>query len=203
MSGGKPKVIGEVLERERGDLLSMLQKALKDSCDAVDRIKRETSIKLEEIEREYSTKAESAYATITSSAELEAKSEYLKLFELESERIMHDALTRIAEMPRDSHYEEILEEILGEAIGVVNADAVIVRSAEDDVELVKKVARRMSRRKDMRTKIKVSGDVVESVGGVIVSNEEGTVSYNNTFEARLSRIADGLKRTMFDRIMEA
>ncbi len=203
MSGGKPKVIGEVLERERGDLLSMLQKALKDSYDAVDRIKRETSIKLEEIEREYSTKAESAYATITSSAELEAKSEYLKLFELESERIMHDALTRIAEMPRDSHYEKILEEILGEAIGVVNADAVIVRSAEDDVELVKKVARRMSRRKDMRTKIKVSGDVVESVGGVIVSNEEGTVSYNNTFEARLSRIADGLKRAMFDRIMEA
>ena len=202
MNGDGPKVIGEVLERERGDLLSSLQEALKDSYAIVDRIKRETIIELEEIEREYSTKAESAYATITGSAELEAKSNYLKLFERESERIMHDALMRIAEMPRDSRYEMILGKILEEAIEVVDADYVVVTPAKGDAGLVRRLARRMSRRKGTRTKIRVSDDVVDSVGGVVVRNEEGTVSYDNTFEARLSRVADGLKRIMFDRVME-
>lgn len=193
-SGAGRTVVDDAIELERRKLEEMLGSLESEAIERVLRTKEAARRELDELEREYSARAEGVRSRILGMAEIRARAEMLRLLDEESERVMKSAMERISSMPRDSNYERIIELLLEEAAAAVGSAELVVRPAKPDVAVAKRAISRLSRTKRFKgISMALSEEAVDSIGGVVVSSADGRVSYDNTFEARLERSRENIK----------
>lgn len=193
-SGAGRTVVDDAIELERRKLEEMLRSLESEAIERVLGTKEAARRELDELEREYSARAEGVRSRILGMAEIRARAEMLRLLDEESERVTRSAMERISSMPRDSNYERIIELLLEEAAAAVGSAELVVRPAKPDVAVAKRVISRLSRTKRFKgISMALSEEAVDSIGGVVVSSADGRVSYDNTFEARLERSRENIK----------
>jgi vacuolar-type H+-ATPase subunit E/Vma4 len=110
---------------------------------------------------------------------------------------MSEALEAIKSMPRDDRYAEIIEKLILEGLNVIGSNDALVIPSKPDFEVVKSVASRLAKK---GFNLVVAENPVDSVGGVVIASGDRNVIYNNTFEARLSRVTEEAKRVIFELI---
>ncbi|HEU17056.1 MAG TPA: hypothetical protein ENO38_05245 [Nitrososphaeria archaeon] len=196
-----PSVVDDVVDLEKKRIEELVSSAESEALERI-RVSKEATLKeLEEVRREYATKIEGAKSRLLGMAEIRARGELLRIMDEKSEDIMREAMSRISAMPRDSDYEKIFLALLEEASVAVGSPELVVRPAAPDAALARKVLTRASRTKRFRgVSLKLSDEVVESVGGLVVSSADGKVSYDNTFEARLARYRETIKSAIADEL---
>ncbi|MGC8555445.1 MAG: V-type ATP synthase subunit E [Conexivisphaera sp.] len=197
----RASVIDDVLDLEGKRLDEMISSLESEAVERVRRFEEATLRELENLQRDYSARTEAARARLLGMAEIRARGEALSLIDEKSEEVLREAMSRIAAMPRDSDYEKVMLSLLREAADAVGSQELVVRVARPDAALAKKIISRASRTKRFRgVSLKLSDEVVESVGGLIVSSADGRVSYDNTFEARLARYRETIKSTILGKL---
>jgi len=127
---------------------------------------------------------------IIGSAELAARNEQLQLVEEAVAKVFDDALNRLSTLSGDVA-KKTLKHLIGEALDAIEGNITIFCRKEDS-ELVKEIALEFSR--STKRSINVSRNHILCKGGVQVSSEDGSVMYDNTYEARLGRIRQLLRK---------
>jgi len=127
---------------------------------------------------------------ILGSAELAARNEQLRLIEEAVAKVFDEALNRLSALSGD-RAEKALKQLIAEALDAIEGNVTLFCRKEDN-ELVKKIAQEFS--KSTKRTITVSKNHILCKGGIQASSEDGSVMYDNTYEARLGRIRQLLRK---------
>jgi len=131
-----------------------------------------------------------------------------KLLRVESEwtkRVFEEAEKRIGKIAEHGgrEYQELLSNLALEGINAMNGNKFIVETNVRDKEVVSKllgtIGEKASKNRGETVTLQMGTLQTRSLGGVVVSTEDGVQSFNNTLEARLSgasRILEGTIRKM-------
>ncbi|MDV3244293.1 MAG: hypothetical protein LYZ66_03845 [Nitrososphaerales archaeon] len=172
---------GEVLmelQEGRSQSVALIEASKKGTMEAVAKI-LETSVK----------QAEALKRQIVGAAELEARNTQLKALEEAVTEVFSSAVSQVSKMsgPR---YDKSLTDLVGEGIEAIGPHAKVSCNSRDG----KLVAVMLNRIKGDHVKLAVDDQSVDTIGGVVLTTMDGSVRFDNTFEARLERLRPALRK---------
>ena len=166
------------LEAGRRDALSKIESARKEAAESVSKI-LETSVK----------QAESTRRQIIGTAELAARNTKLKSLEKAVNEVFELATKEISSTSGSS-YEKSIAGLIKEGIGVIGQKAKVQCSAKDK----KAVASAIKKLEGGQSKLTLDDTPLETMGGVVLTTNDGSIRFDNTFEARLERMKPTLRK---------
>lgn len=174
---------------------------LSDAKLKADDIIREAKTKSDQILSEARQKAQKESDDVIAKAKLEAESirrsilsskvraNRLKILE-EKNRIVQDVVRavedRLSNIASSSQFDKAAQRFVMEAVRAVDSDQPIVRlgfkdASKHDLDAVSKMVPKGS-------KVVSEDQPIDGLGGVIASDAEGKVIFNNSFKSRLERL---------------
>ena len=84
-------------------------------------------------------------------------------------------------MDRDDSYAELVESLMREATDTLGSTEVVVYTSEKDRDVVGSVLNGFSGSQ-------LADDTIECLGGVRIVSTDGTMTFDNTLDARISRL---------------
>jgi V/A-type H+-transporting ATPase subunit E len=171
------------------EVLSDLQAGRDQAIQNVQAVRKETSEAVAKTIEGGERQAESVKRQIIGSAELEVRNAQLKSLETAVNDVFDSAVRRISSLS-DSAIESSLTALIMEGIEVIGPRAVVHCSAKQR-KAVSSAVRRLNKG---HVKLTVHDKGIETIGGVILATSNGSVKFDNTFEARLERMRPTLRK---------
>lgn len=180
----------ESLAQFSADLRISLEEAVKIITDSA----KAVSQSLHESSQQHAKKMEAVRRQILGAAELKSRNLILSEIERAIKEVFDEALNQLAREPSDENRDVVLEKLIAESIDITGGDSFIIEASEKDLPRLGKIASRLSREKKVR--LQVAKDSISCAGGVRITSSDGSVSYDNTYEARLVRAKPLLRKQL-------
>ena len=184
------KAAADTLEKVSGEFeaeaLALHEEARKETLARVESVRKETSEAVAKILETGDKQAESAKRQIIGTAELEARNAQLKSLE-KAVNEAFEAATHEISASSGANYERAIGRLIQEGLDVIGSQARL-RCAQKDRKVV------VSAVKKLGAKVTLDEEPMETIGGVVMSTPDGTVRFDNTFEARLERMRPTLRK---------
>jgi vacuolar-type H+-ATPase subunit E/Vma4 len=182
----------EIERKAQEEATGILEKAKKEA----QRIITESNVKAAKL-REERTEAltvelDAQQRTELAIARMDQKGELLQLQSQWVNRVFEEVGKRIAKMAENNgqDYHEVLTKLILEGILKLNGNKFIVEANSRDRKTIEQSLRTIEEKagkiKKSKVVLQTGTQQVGSVGGVIISAEDGAQYFNNTLEARLS-----------------
>ncbi len=172
---------GEVLaelQQGRGQALAIVQSTKRDAAEAVSKI-LETSVK----------QAESLKRQIIGAAELETRNAQLRVLEGAVNEVFEAAMERVSKAS-GAPYRTALARLIKEGVDVIGPKAKVACSVKDK----KDVSSALKKLASGAARLTQDAKSVDTIGGVVLTTTDGSVKFDNTFEARLERMRPSLRK---------
>ena len=170
--------IDQVLDRNSAEFSQSLKNSLADAqktlSDSLPMLEEE----YEKIIADGKKEADKIEKQIVGSADLEARNKSLLVVQESAEKVLEKAKEKIANMERNSEYSSLITKLLTEATSALNTSDVIVYTNSKDKDLVQSAVSSMSG-------AELSSDLIDGMGGVKVTSKDGSMSFDNTIDARI------------------
>ncbi len=166
------------LQEGRSQALAIIDSARKETVEAVAKI-LETGVK----------QAESLKRQIIGAAVLEARNNQLKSLEKAVNEVFDMAIKEVGEAS-GLRYENSLTRLIKEGSEIIGPKAKVYCSPKDRKAL-SAVMRKLS---GGQFKPMLDEKGISTIGGVVLTAMEGSVRFDNTFEARLERMKPSLRK---------
>jgi V/A-type H+-transporting ATPase subunit E len=186
---GAELIIQEINREAEQKIQYILREAQEEAEKLREEARRRGEAKAEWVLRKAKTQAEIERQRIVAGAKLEVRKRKLAVQEELIRKVIDELKGRLASLS-DDEYFPILVDLTAKALEEMGTDSVVVRSNERTLKLI---VERLSQFKELlREKlgkpVEVTvGEPIQTIGGVVVENEDGTVRVDNTFEARIER----------------
>src|SRR5207245_6755966 len=106
------------------------------------------------------------------------------------EDIIHSVEDRLSSISKSEQFEETAERVVSEAVKAVDPDQPVVRIGFRDVS--KRSLDGVSKLLPKGGKLVIDEKPIDDLGGVVATDPEGKVVFNNTFKSRLERLDNQL-----------
>ncbi|MGI0040670.1 MAG: V-type ATP synthase subunit E [Nitrosopumilaceae archaeon] len=175
------KTVDKILNQSENELLSSLNQSLTDS-------KNTLSNSLSLLEQEYDRilvdgkkEADKLQKQITGSAALEARNKQLLFVEESVEKVFAQAMEKLNDLVRNEDYTKLVAQLLDESVKGLGTSNVIVECNSKDKSVVQPILSKFSG-------ATLSSNTINCLGGVIVKSKDGSMSFDNTIDARIERL---------------
>jgi V/A-type H+-transporting ATPase subunit E len=172
------------LEGWRAEALAKIESFRKEAAGIVSKI-------LETGERQ----AESVGRQIIGAAELEARNAQLKSLESAVNKAFDSAAKKISDSAGAS-YEKAMGRLIQEGLDILGPRASLQCSARD-----RKAVSSALKKLDGKAKVSFDENPIETIGGVVLATPDGSIRFDNTFEARLERMKPTLRKDIANILM--
>ena len=108
--------------------------------------------------------------------------------------ILKSVEQRLSDIARTDQFESTLKRLVLEAVEAVGTDNAVVKVGFRNAE--KKGLQSLGQSLPKGTKFLADETVIDELGGVIASDPEGKMSFNNSFKARIERLDNQLLTTI-------
>ena len=132
--------------------------------------------------------SESVKRQIIGAAELEARNIQLKALEKAVNSAFDSAIEAISE-EKGASYEKAMARLIQEGLDVIGLKARVQCSSKDKSAVAAAVKRLSG-----KEKVSMDEDPIDTIGGVVLASPDGSVRFDNTFEARLERMRPILRK---------
>ena len=170
--------IDQVLDRNSSEF----SKSLKDSLEDAQKTLSDSLPMLEEeyekIISDGKKEADKIAKQIVGSADLATRNKALLLVQESADKVLEKAKEKIQNMDRNSEYSSLITKLLTEATEALNTSEVIVFTNSKDKEVVQSAVSSLSG-------AEMSNDTIDCMGGVKVTSKDGSMSFDNTIDARI------------------
>jgi V/A-type H+-transporting ATPase subunit E len=191
------KASGDTLQKVsnefEGELLADLQEGREQSLALISAAKKEAKDEVSKILETSVKQAEALKRQITGAAELDARNARLKVLEKAVNEAMADAVSKVSTLV-EKRYEDALARLINEGVQVIGPNAVVSCSSRD-MKLVSALLKQPRREPG---KLTASGEDLKTAGGVALATPDGSIRFDNTFEARLERLRPTLRKEVAD-----
>jgi len=165
------------LEAGRSETLSKIEAVRKETAEAVAKI-LETSEK----------QAESVKRQILGAAELEARNAQLRSLEKAVNEAFDMAARQISSVT-GAALERALAVLIHEGVDVIGPRAKVQCASKDRRAVASTIKKFGS-----KAKLSLEDKEIDTMGGIVLATPDGTVRFDNTFEARLERMRPTLRK---------
>ena len=175
------KTVDKILNQSENELLLSLNRSLDDS-------KNTLSNSLSLLEQEYDRilvdgkkEADKLQKQITGSATLEARNKQLLLVEDSVEKVFAKAIEQLNDLVRNEDYTKLVTQLLDESVKGLGTSDVVIECNSKDKSVVQSILSKFSG-------ATLSPNTVDCLGGIIVKSKDGSMSLDNTIDARIERL---------------
>ena len=165
------------LEAGRSENLAKIETARKETAEAVAKI-------LESGEKQ----AESVKRQVIGSAELDARNAQLRSLERAVNEAFDMANKQISSGSGASQ-EAALVSLIQEGLDVIGTNAKVQCAAKD-----RRAVSSAMKKLGSKAKLSLADEEIDTLGGVVLATPNGSVRFDNTFEARLERMRPTLRK---------
>jgi V/A-type H+-transporting ATPase subunit E len=174
------EIIGEA-ERHKRIKLEEAQKRAKEAADSI----------IKKAERD--TKAE--LARYEAGAKLKAKYQMLEAKEELINSVFDKARKGLEDLPEKSEYKEVLKRLVVDAGITLNEEKLelVLPKGHQKYLTLEDAKKEIAKKTKKKVELAVSKETLRSIGGVLVRTADGSKWVDNTFEARMERMAANLR----------
>lgn len=186
------KAASDTLEKVSGEfeaeVLAGLEAGRSETLAKIEAVRKETAEAVAKILETGEKQAESAKRQIIGAAELDARNAQLRSLE----RAVNEAFelaTRQVSSESGPSQEKALTSLIQEGVDVIGSRAKL-KCATKDRRAVSSAIRKFG----SKAKLSLDDEEIDTMGGVVLTTPDGSVRFDNTFEARLERMRPTLRK---------
>ena len=186
------KTVDKILNQSENELLVSLSQSLDDS-------KATISNSLSSLEQEYDKiladgkkEADKLQKQIIGSAALEARNKQLLLVEESVEKVFTKAIEKLNDLVRNEDYTKLVTQLLDESVKGLGTTSIIIECNSKDKSVVQSILSKFPG-------ATLSSNTINCLGGVIVKSKDGSMSFDNTIDARIERLKPLIRKDIANR----
>jgi V/A-type H+-transporting ATPase subunit E len=180
------RAIDKVLSQKESALISEIDSALQNSLKNLESSKSSLQVEYDNIIESSKKQAENLKRQIIGSNTLNARNKELVIIESAIDEIFIKAKEKLAKSNNEKNYEKLLAQLIQDSSAKLGSE-IVIQCNRTDLSLVKKLVSQESSNK--KSKITVSDEVVDIIGGIKAASADGTMSLDNTLDSNI----EGLK----------
>ena len=173
--------IDKILTQSEKEISSSLNSSFDESLQTLTKSESKFEQEYDRIIDEGKKEAEKIEKQIVGSSDLESRNKQLRLVEEYVQKAFDKAVEQIKSSKHDANYSKLIETLLTEAIDTLGTKEVTIYTNSKDKEIVNSLLKKFPGSK-------LSSETIDCLGGIEVSSKDGSMSFNNTIDARLDRL---------------
>ena len=118
---------------------------------------------------------------IIGSADLDARNKQLLTVEDAVAQVFSQATEKIAGAKRDKEYEKLIATMLKETVEILGTPKITIFTNDKDRDVVQSALSKFP-------EADLSGDTFECLGGIMAKSQDGTMTFDNTIDARMKHL---------------
>ncbi|MDA4128372.1 MAG: V-type ATP synthase subunit E family protein [Thaumarchaeota archaeon] len=181
--------LGKVSSQFSSEVLADTEEGKRKALNHLESTRRATVDEISKINETSAKKAESLRRQIIGSAELDVRNMELRVLEEAVNAVFEEALSSLEKTP-SSAYEKALSRLISEGTEVLGDNVTVACNAKDR-KMVASVLKELNKGP---VKVTLSDESINVLGGVAMTSKDGSVRFENTFEARLERFRPLLRK---------
>ncbi len=189
MSKAATDTLEKVSSEFEAEVLAALEEGREEANSKLDTAKGETAEAVSKTLEIGAKQAESIRRQVIGTAELEVRNVQLRSLEVAMTDVF-DAATKKVSQSSGTSYEEALARLIKEGVDILGPRAKVLCAAKDK-RSVSAALEKLGGKKDG---LSVESLSIETMGGVVLTSDDGSVRFDNTFEARLERMRPSLRK---------
>jgi V/A-type H+-transporting ATPase subunit E len=184
-SNSLERTIDKVLSQKESALISEIDSALQNSLKNLESSKSSLQVEYENIIESSKKQAENLKRQIIGSSTLNARNKELVIIESAIDEIFDKAKEKLAKSNNEKNYEKLLTRMIQDSSTKLGSE-IVIQCNKTDLNLVKKlVSQEVSNKK---SKITVSDEVVDIIGGIKAASVDGAMSLDNTLDSTIESL---------------
>ena len=173
--------IDKILKNTENDVLLNIKTALDDSQQNLDNSVPKLESEYDKILSDGKKEAEKIEKQIIGSADIEARNKQLMALEEAVDKVFSKALDQIANADRSGDYSNLIKTMIEEATQILGTSEITVSTNTKDKDIVQSTLSQFSG-------AELSSETIDCLGGIIVKSKDGTMTFDNTIDARIERL---------------
>ena len=179
------RTIDKVLSQKESALISEIDSALQNSLKNLESSKSSLQVEYDNIIETSKKQAENLKRQIIGSSTLNARNKELVIIESAIDEIFIKAKEKLAKSNNEKNYEKLLTRLIQD-ISTKLGSEIIIQCNKTELNLVKKLVSQES--SNRKSKITVSDEVVDIIGGIKAASVDGTMSLDNTLDSNIESL---------------
>lgn len=180
-SNSLEQTIDKILDQTKERIASTLDDSLAESRQKLDDSLAGLEGEYDRIISDGRKEADKIEKQIVGSSDLDARNKQLLVVEEAVDRVFEQALQRISGAGKDPSYTKLMEFLLDEATKTLGSTDVLVYASSADRDVIQAVLGGFPGSE-------LAEDGIECLGGVQVRSKDGSMAFDNTLDARISRL---------------
>jgi len=173
--------IDKILKKTEKEILSDLENAGSDSKQTLGNALPKLEQEFDKIISDGKKEANKIEKQIIGGADIGVRNKQLLLLEEGVDKVFSKALDQIAKTDRSGDYSNLINTLLDESTKILGTTEVTVFTNAKDKDVVKSALSKFSG-------AKLSSDTIDCLGGIIIKSKDGTMTFDNTIDARIERL---------------
>lgn len=175
------RTIDKILSQTESNILSGLNEALAESQQKLDDFSKNLEQEYDQIINDGKKEADKIEKQIMGSADLEARNKQLTTIEESIDKVFKKVLDEIANADRSGDYSNLIKSLLDESTKILGTTEIVVFTNTKDKEIVQSML-------SQYPGSELSSETIECLGGVKVKSKDGSMTFDNTVDARIERL---------------
>jgi len=173
--------IDKILKNTEKDILTNIKSGLDESQQKLDDATPKLESEYDKIISNGKKEADKIEKQITGASDIEVRNKQLLALEDAVERVFSSALEQIANADRSGDYSNLVKTLINEAIQILGTSEVTIFTNTKDKDVVQSTISQFSG-------AELSSETIECLGGIKVKSKDGTMTFDNTIDARIERL---------------
>ncbi|HEX9845164.1 MAG TPA: V-type ATP synthase subunit E family protein [Candidatus Nitrosotenuis sp.] len=183
------RTVEKILQSTEEQILASLQGSLKSSQETLSNSRALLEQEYDKILSEGKKEAEKLEKQIIGNADLEARNKQLLLVEESIEKVFDAAIKKIKDSDRNKDYTKLISLLLEESINTIGTSDIIIQTNSKDKPAVESSLSKFPG-------ATLSSDPIECLGGIKVQSKDGTMTFDNTIDARIERLKPLIRKNI-------
>jgi len=175
------RTVEKILQNTQDHTISSLTEALKASQAMLSNSQASMEQEYDKILAEGKKESEKLEKQIIGNADLESRNKQLLLVEESIEQVFQKAIKKIQDADRNNDYSKLISTLLQESIDTIGTSEIVIQTNSKDKPVVESL---LSKFKGAT----LSTELIDCLGGIKVKSKDGTMTFDNTIDARLDRL---------------
>ena len=173
--------IDKILSQTETEILSSLKSSLDETQETLSKSQSKLEQEYDRIVNEGKKEADKVQKQIIGSSDLESRNKQLKMLDDSVQNVFYKAIEKIKTIKRDDKYSKLINTLLEEATETLGTKDVTVYTNSADKKIVNSLLSKFPGKK-------LASETIECLGGIEIKSKDGSMSFNNTIDARLDRM---------------
>ena len=175
------KTIEKILSQSEVEILASLKTSYDESLETLSKSQSSLEQDYNKILDEGRKESDKIEKQIIGSSDLESRNKQLLLVEASVVKVFDKAIEKIEATSRNENYSKLITTLLDESTEALGTTEVTVYTNSKDQDVVKPLLSKYSGSE-------LSSETIDCLGGVEIKSKDGSMSFNNTIDARLERM---------------